>query len=61
MAKARTTRRKRKPDAATPSPRHCRFCGAPEKIGVIGTRQYSNLTPYSGVCCDCLNRAKAFR
>lgn len=33
--------------------RFCRICGQPEKKYILG---YSNLTPYSEICVECLNR-----
>jgi hypothetical protein len=38
----------------SPKRRTCKGCGAPEKVNPIG---YSNITPYSGYCVDCINRA----
>jgi hypothetical protein len=35
--------------------RRCRCCGAPERRDKLGL--YSTLTPYSGICADCINRA----
>ena len=35
--------------------RFCRNCGQPEKTNGLG---YSNLSPYSQICVDCINRAR---
>lgn len=35
---------------------HCRLCGTPEVITDLGGVKFSNLTPYSRICNDCINK-----